>query len=400
MEHVWYHVKAVSRLACTSAIENSTIAIQASKPCPVIPIGLSLTPDFITELEAQRLIEYFDSNESLWNHKGFEKRRREQRYRLHEKGTNEELNWIVNRLKDHLGDNYQMPNELLVEERYPTVYVKAEKAGRLSSNTFETLQMVESPHCPCKMYRNGEKGDELWQTESSCSCYVAQITLINKCIQCVDKPKERKVECWDMESEQHKFKFVMEPLNLFVKTGEALWNWRSRITAFPIYSTVESNVEKDLSRRVITLKFRSSMLPTHVVPQSSDQDQEEKKEEYSLIKNLSKDKKLEELLTIVVTTSPIKSNPSTEVLEKTFATFHHGGDDFAFSCPKVIVCDGCRIMSADNNVSKKYSNAKQSLRNGIATNDQAENYSKFKIALKNICKEAEKDLTSPFHNTR
>jgi hypothetical protein len=203
-----------------------------------------------------------------------------------------------------------------------------------------------------------------------------------------------------MESEQHKFKFVMEPLNLFVKTGEALWNWRSRITAFPIYGTVQSNVEKDLSRRVITLKFRSSMLPTHVLPQSSDQDQEEKKEEQGLIKNLSKDKKLEELLTIVVTTSPIKSNPSTEVLEKTFATFHHGGDNFAFSCPKVIVCDGCRIMSADNNVSKKYSNAKQSLRNGIATNDQAENYSKFKIALKNICKEAENDLMSPFHNTR
>jgi hypothetical protein len=399
MEHEWYTVKVESSLAYSSATTFNAPTIQASMPCPVIPVGLSLRPNFVSELEAQRLIDFFDSNEHLWNHKGFEKRRREQLYRLNqnEKDQHQELNWIVRRLVDHLGDDYEMPNELLVEERYPTVYVKGEKAGRLSSRTFETLHMVNSPHCPCMMYRNEKGGDKLCQNASSCSCYVAQITLINKCIQCIDKPKERKVECWDMESEQHKFKFIMEPLNLFVKTGEALWNWRSHISAFPSSST-EPNVEKDLSKRVVTLKFRYSMLPTKFVPQILKEEQEEKKEQDLM--NLYKDKKLEELLTIVVTTSPIKSNPSTEVLAKTFATFHHGGDSFAFLCPKVIVCDGCRVVCADNNVSKKYSNAKQSLRNGIATNDQAENYAKFKIALKNICNEAENDLMSPFHNTR
>ena len=36
-------------------------------------------------------------------------------------------------------------------------------------------------------------------------------------------------------------------------------------------------------------------------------------------------------------------------------------------------------------------NAKQALRNGIATNDQAENYAQFKIALTKIC---------PFNHTR
>mmetsp|Transcript_5569 Transcript_5569/g.10582 ORF Transcript_5569/g.10582 Transcript_5569/m.10582 type:complete len:682 (-) Transcript_5569:443-2488(-) len=417
MEQVWYTVETESTmLECSSSrTENSVLAIQASIPSPVIPIGLSSRPNFISELEAQRLLEFFDSNEHLWNHKGFEKRRREQHYHLEqkkEKDQNGELYWIVRRLMDHLGDNYEMPHELFVQERYSSAYVKEEKAGRLSANTFETLPMVDSPHCPCKVKRNDEEnngGDDTMlqcnNQRSSCSCYVAQITLVNKCIQSIDKPKERKVECWDMESEQHKFKFIMEPLDLYVKTGEALWNWRSHTTAFPIYSssTEEPNLEKDSSNRVITLKFRYSTAPTNNVTPShiiSKQDQDEEKKEEQDVMNLCKDKPLEELLTIIVTTSPIKSNPSTEVLEKTFATFHHGGDNFAFLCPKVIVCDGCRIMSADNNVSKKYSNSKQSLRNGIATNDQAENYLKFKMALKNICKEAQHDCMSPFHNTR
>ena len=51
-------------------------------------------------------------------------------------------------------------------------------------------------------------------------------------------------------------------------------------------------------------------------------------------------------------------------------------------------------------VTKRYASAKQALRNGIATNDQAENYSEFKVALTKICKDADDDESSPFHNTR
>jgi len=178
-------------------------------------------------------------------------------------------------------------------------------------------------------------------------------------------------------------------------------------------------------------------------------------------------------LTIIVTTSPIKSNPSTELLEKTFDTFHYGGYDFAYKCPKVIICDGCRIkpdeegdqdgheesintnsddgvtdggkIKTNNNnaedttivtgqqkkqkytsiqsnntndekrkkqkpptVSRKYYNVKQSLRNGIATSTQAENYRLFKEKLKLKCQVASSSSSSldyttnpsPFQNTR
>mmetsp|Transcript_19526 Transcript_19526/g.29383 ORF Transcript_19526/g.29383 Transcript_19526/m.29383 type:complete len:541 (-) Transcript_19526:57-1679(-) len=150
---------------------------------------------------------------------------------------------------------------------------------------------------------------------------------------------------------------------------------------------------------------------------------------------------LADYLTVVVTTSPIRSNPSTELLEKTFDTFHYGGYDFAYRCQKVIICDGCRIIPPDeeeeskdhgdstsetvlndnNNgsndfegrkikkrlptVTKKYVNVKQSLRNGIATSSQADDYCLFKEALKLKCKMAyttslDAKNPSPFQNTR
>jgi hypothetical protein len=112
---------------------------------------------------------------------------------------------------------------------------------------------------------------------------------------------------------------------------------------------------------------------------------------------------LTELLTIVVTTSPIKSNPSTELLERTFETFHLGGREFT-ECFKVIVCDGVRVIDHDNNttpngvniVTKKHATVKQALRNGIASVEQAEDYKEFKRRLKKLCLEAPAE--SPFWN--
>ena len=47
---------------------------------------------------------------------------------------------------------------------------------------------------------------------------------------------------------------------------------------------------------------------------------------------------LPQLLTIIITTSPVKSTPSTELIERAMETFRHGGEEFAYHCPKVIVC--------------------------------------------------------------
>ena len=43
-------------------------------------------------------------------------------------------------------------------------------------------------------------------------------------------------------------------------------------------------------------------------------------------------------LTIIVTTSPVRSNPSTLMLEETFRGFSHVSG--LQSCPKIVVCDG------------------------------------------------------------
>lgn len=127
---------------------------------------------------------------------------------------------------------------------------------------------------------------------------------------------------------------------------------------------------------------------------------------------------LKDLLTIVITTSPIISNPCTDMIEKVFSTFHFAGQDFATRCPKVIICDGHRILDdsdeesgTDNNntknnnkVTRKHSNAKQALRNGIATQEQAKNYMEFKRRLHSLCSttnDSDNLSTSTlFHNTK
>jgi hypothetical protein len=104
--------------------------------------------------------------------------------------------------------------------------------------------------------------------------------------------------------------------------------------------------------------------------------------------------KLEELLTIVITTSPIPSNPDTALLENAMATFLHGGEEFAYKCRKVIMCDGVREGEA---VSKKHATIKQAMRNGIVTGVQADVYTQYKTNIRRLAEEAGPQST--FANT-
>ena len=56
-------------------------------------------------------------------------------------------------------------------------------------------------------------------------------------------------------------------------------------------------------------------------------------------------------LTIIITTSPIKSHPSTELLDDTINAFKlvDGLDD----CDKIIMCDGYNIVEDDKIAFKK-----------------------------------------------
>ena len=194
--------------------------------------------------------------------------------------------------------------------------------------------------------------------------------------------------------------------SLTVKSGEVLREWRGRVDAAAGRDGTASGGggSNKGSGRSVVLTFRC------IDEQDGDDTHNKTQASPPTYPTLEDMPPLSDLLTIVVTTSPIKSNPSTELLEKTLETFHHAGPEFAYQCRKVIVCDGCRVLDDDDEtdkkngeeekkddqqqrqqkrkISRKHSNVKQALRNGIATKSQAERYEEFKAALRNVCEDA------------
>jgi hypothetical protein len=50
---------------------------------------------------------------------------------------------------------------------------------------------------------------------------------------------------------------------------------------------------------------------------------------------------LHDVLSVIVTTSPVPHNPSTEMIERTFESFKYA--EGVNDCPKIIVCDGANV---------------------------------------------------------
>jgi hypothetical protein len=389
--------------------------IQISNPSAILPSGLSASCNVLRKSEIDRLLQVLDRNESKWFYEGFQERKRVQRYST--PLEYEELNWLVDRIMVELngrdvqtdeeeeesgqvvgakaGVLYPRPQELVIEERMVS---KESKQYDNSVTTFESCPNSKDAISPCE------------KSSKDCNCYVAQLTLLNSCIQSINKPKERDVECWHLESVDHCTDFVMESNSLTIKKGECLWSWRSSIK--PMRKVIGKDELGDrIEDRILTIQARylnddNNTSSNDTFKSEIEESRTEKISSLSLERHSLNCISLPELLTIIVTTSPIKSNPSTEVLERTFATFRFGGEEFAYSCPKLIICDGCRILESEDKKSKKitrkHANAKQALRNGIATNDQSKKYQEFKAALKGLCRDADLDesLSSPFKNTR
>jgi hypothetical protein len=275
--------------------------------------------------------------------------------------------------------------EVVVEER--TLLSSTKNMGTTTS-TFESCQIGIDGVCPC--YLNHTDGDS---NKNSCTCFVAQLTLLNSCVQSINKPTRRHVESWDLVSPNHTTDFVMQKNSLVLKANECLWDWRTNILPIKVTNhDIQADVPKknDTESRVVVIKFMS-----YYRKQFETKEKKMKIETLPLCKVDS----LPNLLTIIVTTSPIKSNPSTELLEKIFCTFPLAGYDFAYKCQKIIICDGVRIqqnkeevcsISGNNKptVTRKHSNVKQALRNGIATTDQAKNYENFKLRIRKLCEDA------------
>ena len=335
--------------------------------------------------------------------------------------------WIFDRIVSQ-SQQQKNPSPMIWHRPFEVVVIEHTPSSCQSVvHTFE-----QNTLCPCR------------QQQQNCNCYITQLTIMNNAIQSTEKPLEREVECWDLAvpAEHHHTQLVMKQNGAIVKMGESLWDWRSRIMDIQerdnnqevnadgndiIYATdtlcqdinnvmnVDTKKKKPWRRieklkasnkRCIMITFRGirQPIPTTVPSKEMNIAPEVKPSKVPLSK----------LLTIIITTSPIRSNPSTEMLENTFATFPFAGSEFAHECPKVIVCDGYRVLNEDNDreekkdesrpppkITRKYVNSKQNLRNGIATTDQAKNYTEFKIRLRQLCDEANgpTQTKNPFRNT-
>mmetsp|Transcript_32773 Transcript_32773/g.73712 ORF Transcript_32773/g.73712 Transcript_32773/m.73712 type:complete len:641 (+) Transcript_32773:56-1978(+) len=378
--------------------------------------GLSLSRDTLFELpgivspdEAEELIRAIN-NETYrqWSPEGYDRRNRVQRFAplgrvdAGKKSMEDVFGWIF----DRIAAAAALPSQAELKRPAEVVVVEHTATSCQSRvNTFEQLQLT-SP------------GDS--------SSYVATLVLLNDCIYHIEKPARRDAECWDVAHPVDKYSsnIVMGRNSVVFKTGESLWEWRGRYVGIqPIDDSPsegsDGNDGNDVDvlakawktkKKLKTFKERWITVSFRFFEETPGQDPAMHLPVEQLEKTGRPPHHLPDLLTVIVTTSPVRSNPSTALLEQTFSTFFHAGKGF-LECPKVVICDGCRILEGEEKkddgeesgagcppkVTRKYSNIKQNLRNGIASTDQASNYTEFKRRLREICCEA--DVSSPFFNT-
>ena len=367
---------------------DASTSMQVSNGDFCCPSGYTITTDFVSMQEASSLLSELDLGP--WKWEGFAQRRRVQRFEESSENLPDMLQQLMFRFSSTTGRH---PQHVVVED-YPFVGVNPSTTNAVVT-TYESFSLCES--CSTEQQQQEQGGGD-----SYCGCFVGQVCLANPAKQHMNRPKRRAAECWQLRSPNDWTDILLEPGTLHLKQGTALWDWRYQLSR---------GTDCQTNDRVVIVKF-------YKLPQTHHQQQASSP---AIPVNPTVEMPpLPEVLTIVVTTSPIKSNPSTELLERTFETFALGGRAFE-SCPKVIVCDGCRVLGEvshessssnnnnnnsngdhnnnnHNNVSRKHANAKQALRNGIATAAQAENYRLFKEALQRLCREA--DDSSPFFRTR
>lgn len=374
------------------SLRNSLYVSNESVPLPPI----DYVADFVKadeELEILRQIETRD-----YIKEGFDQQRRVQRYRLPEKNGDggdgnvpKSLLLLRARVEKATGCRAQF----VAIEEYPT----SKSSGRSSNQMVTTFESTVVQSCPehqklleCQNNDNGSK-----DSKHVCNCFfVAQIPLGNGVVQHLNKPVKRQANCWNLESPNHWTDIRMDQRSMLVKKGACLWDWRMRLEA--------------ASGREATCVVKFYSLPDPAAMKSTKPSFKEdgRDGDFGYIPHDEEIRQtpmppMEDLLTIIITTSPIKSNPSTEMIEKTMETFIEAGPTFAYRCRKVIVCDGFRVQDISNSnndndnkeestkVTRKHSNTKQKMRNGIVTSEQAENYNQYKANLRELCATASDD---------
>lgn len=421
---------------------------QLTNPKANLPLETLLElPNILSEEEAADLVKAIDGQYYReWGPEGFDRRHRVQRYssseNCHEKNDNVAMEgvfgWIFDRIVSHLRVS---PMKMLLHRPFEVIAIE-----HTPSSCHSTVKTFEQNEC-CPCHPTASISSKKIIPAPSCDCYIAQLTLLANAIQSIEKPLHRQLEQWDVAepTDEHETNILMEKNGVIIKAGDCLWNWRGcvseicdkrRANPVSLCSEMENCSITDAgknkngtvvrpqkliasNKRCIVITFSGIRPPKIIVNHIPRQ----------LFTPSPPPPPLSKILTIIVTTSPIRSHPSTQLLEHTFETFQFAGDEFAYECAKVIVCDGCRVVAEESSgsdreekkddttnhsyqqrqqqrkITKKYSNIKQNLRNGIATIDQAKNYVEFKLRLRKLCDEANFPTAStrtknPFRNTR
>jgi len=197
-------------------------------------------------------------------------------------------------------------------------------------------------------------------------------------VQHYNRPGKRRVHHWSLLTSDHYTDLRLGHGSLLVKWGQFLHEWRTRFVATTTTTTANSGVDTDSNADIDSDRSEASVLvvkfytlpsadnddatgvnggaansdvaqPEEDIGDNNDDDSDSDGDDFGYVGGSgpipmrlrlapSSPPSLEELLTIIVTTSPIKSNPSTEMLERAMDTYLHGGTDFAYRCRKVIVC--------------------------------------------------------------
>jgi len=362
------------------------------------PRDLQIFPNYLAESDSQDILqEIYASKGDDFVWEGFDLRRRVLRFSL------------IDEKKDNSSD--------ILDDIPPKLKSLAHRINKMTDpsgeNSFQEVVVEEFPKNQISQHLNLARFQATtFETATTCtmdsSCYVAYLALTVPLIEYTNRPQRREVNCFELYPpfKNHRTCWIIPKCALVVKKRELLFEWRSRIVKTATIINGNVKITPDQSQgddeKIVLLKFYGlSKPPTKsIVPSNpsfgfvpTSQEKEKMRQ-----RKLAVMPKLENLLTIIVTTSPVKSNPSTDLIEKVFETFKMCGDDFAYKCRKIIVCDGCKTR--DKHTTKKHTNDKQSMRNGIVTEDQNHNYLAFKQNLRRICQQYnESDTPSPFCHT-
>jgi hypothetical protein len=376
---------------------SSSISLSFSNKVALKENDLAVFPEFVSQQETADILREVNADQDGFVWEGFDQRRKVRRWSDQE-SLPPTLKLLTERLRKSLSFLHNDDNakfEVTVEE-YPR-----NQTLRHLSNDKKHVTTFETSNICSRCSPEATKTDR-----DCCHCFVAVVPLTVSIVENINRPKERSVNCWDLSLpvEHHSGSWVIPQSTLFVKRKDLLYQWRSRIVKILDCEEPRSAAENStLQQSAVIVKIynlRKEALTECKGVQSPEfgyVSTIESREEEVRRRSVPRPP-IEQLLTILVTTSPIKSNPSTELLERVFDTFTMGGYNFAYKCRKVIICDGAR--QKDERTTQKYSNTKQAMRHGLVTSAQNELYELFKHSLRRLCEDA-KGLEPPslFTNT-